>query len=57
MEEKICQSCGMVMKDEKEYGTNEDNSLNTDYCCYCYQKGKFVLECSMTEMIEHNLSF
>ena len=57
MEEKICQSCGMPMKNEKDYGTNEDNSLNMDYCYYCFQKGKFVYDCDMNEMIEHNLKF
>ena len=33
MEMKICQSCGMPMKEE-QYGTNGDGSVNDNYCCY-----------------------
>lgn len=57
MEDKLCQSCGMPMKEEKDFGTNEDGRLNEDYCTYCFQKGNFTMNCSMKEMIEHNLKF
>lgn len=30
------------MKEEDDYGTNEDGSPHYDYCKYCYQKGKFT---------------
>lgn len=49
--EKFCQSCGMPLTNEV-LGTNEDGSLNQDYCQYCYQEGKFAQECTMEEMIE-----
>jgi len=53
MEEKYCQSCGMPMDAAGEtYGDNENGSKNTDYCKYCYEKGKFTAECTMDEMIE-----
>lgn len=49
--QKICQSCGMPMKDESIYGTNADGSKNSDYCIYCYKDGKFLQDCTMDEMI------
>ncbi|WP_041138630.1 zinc ribbon domain-containing protein [Beduini massiliensis] len=49
--EKFCQSCGMPLTNEV-LGTNEDGSLNQDYCKYCYAEGKFTQECTMEEMIE-----
>lgn len=55
--EKICQSCGMPMQKESDFGTNKDNTLNDEYCTYCYQNGSFVMDYSMEEMIEHNLKF
>ncbi len=40
---KNCQSCGMPMKKDPEFGgTNEDGSKNEKYCSYCYQSGKFT---------------
>ena len=56
MNKKICQSCGMPME-EKDYGTNKDNGLNEEYCAYCFQNGKFTMNCTMEEMINHNLKF
>ena len=38
-------------------GTNEDGSLNEDYCIYCYKDGEFTQECSMDEMIEFCAQF
>ncbi len=55
--EKICQSCGMDMKEENYFGTNKDGSLNEDYCTYCFQKGIFLDDCTMEEQIEKNLKF
>lgn len=51
MELKICQSCGMPMKEE-QYGTNENGSRNEKYCTYCYQQGKFTAECTLEQMVE-----
>lgn len=51
-EKKICQSCGMPITSDDELGTNEDGSINHDYCKYCYQNGKFIDNVSMEEYIE-----
>jgi len=37
-----CQSCGMPMKIETDFGINVDGSKNDEYCTYCYQKGQFT---------------
>ncbi len=39
---KICQSCGMEMAKEEDFGTNSDGSLNQEYCRFCFQKGNFT---------------
>ena len=37
-----CQSCGMPMNQLSDFGTNKDDSINTEYCIYCYKKGDFT---------------
>lgn len=53
METKFCQSCGMPLKGEQDFGTNRDGSKNEEYCVYCYKEGAFTQECTMEEMIAH----
>ncbi|AEM69508.1 hypothetical protein Murru_0454 [Allomuricauda ruestringensis DSM 13258] len=38
----ICEHCGMPMYHLTDFGTNQDGSINTEYCHKCYQKGKFI---------------
>ncbi len=52
MENKICQSCGMPLSNESELGTNQDGSINQDYCKYCYENGRFIDDVSMEEYIK-----
>ncbi len=54
---RICQSCSMPMNDESVFGTNEDGSLNSDYCIYCYKDGEFIDKVSMEEYIEMNIPY
>lgn len=56
MKQQLCQSCGMPLK-ETNKGTNTDGSLNNDYCSYCYQKGKFTQDFTMSQMIEFCTQF
>lgn len=49
---KFCQSCGMPMTPEYEYGTEADGSRSADYCSYCYQNGAFRGEMTMEDMID-----
>ncbi|NDW08847.1 zinc ribbon domain-containing protein [Dysgonomonas sp. 520] len=56
MEQTYCQSCGMPMSPEF-YSTNADQSVNTEYCSYCYKDGIFAQDVTMDEMIDHSLVY
>ena len=55
--QKICQSCGMPIVTNQQFGTNKDGSLNKDYCKYCFARGEFIDKVSMEEYIEMNIPF
>jgi hypothetical protein len=58
MRERICQSCGMPLKVEYDYGTNSDGSKSGDYCIHCFQDGSFTDdEISLNGKIEKNVQF
>jgi hypothetical protein len=42
----------MPMTEDSLFGTNIDGTKNEDYCCYCYQEGRFTSEETTEEMIE-----
>ena len=50
--EKICQSCGMPLKNKDELGTEKDGKFSKDYCKYCYRNGEFIDKVSMDEYID-----
>ena len=52
MENKICQSCGMPITSNDVLGTNNDGSINDDYCKYCYENEEFIDKVTMEEYIE-----
>ena len=53
MEDMIfCQSCGMPLSKDDDFGTNADGMKNRDYCAYCYKEGKFTQDVTMEGMIE-----
>lgn len=53
---KICQSCGMPLRRDKDFGTNSDNNMNFEYCFFCYRDGKFTDEgISMEDKIKKNI--
>jgi hypothetical protein len=52
----ICESCRMPMHKLSDFGTNKDQTVNTEYCHFCYLKGKFVDHgISLEEKIEKNI--
>jgi hypothetical protein len=54
----ICQSCGMPLRKDKDYGTNADKTKNKEYCFHCFQGGKFLDEgITLQEKIEKNVKF
>jgi hypothetical protein len=40
----ICQSCGMPMKINEDFGTEINGEKNQEYCIFCYKEGRFVEE-------------
>ena len=49
----FCQSCGMPLGKDEDFGTNADGIKNDEYCLYCYQNGKFTRpDITLEEMIE-----
>ncbi|MCD4821999.1 MAG: zinc ribbon domain-containing protein [Methanococcoides sp.] len=49
----FCQSCGMPLGKDEDFGTNADGIKNDEYCLYCYQNGKFTQpDITLEEMIE-----
>jgi len=41
-EKRICQSCGMPMKKEKDFGIEMNGDRSKDYCFFCFRFGKFT---------------
>ena len=57
MENQICQSCGMPLKnDPNKGGTNADKSKSDKYCSFCYNDGKFTDEgITLQQKIDNNV--
>ncbi len=52
-ESPVCQSCGMPMHLEEDFGTNGDGSMNFDYCQFCFKNGYFTIpDLTMEQQIE-----
>jgi hypothetical protein len=43
-EATICQSCGMPLQKEEDFGSNADGSRSGEYCHFCYKSGEFLDE-------------
>ena len=50
-EMNFCQSCGMPLMNNELLGTEKDGNVSEEYCKYCYDKGDFVAEMTMEDMI------
>jgi len=49
----FCQSCGMPLKTQEDFGTNADGSKNKEYCHFCFQNGEFTdPNITMEQMID-----
>ncbi|MFH1256511.1 MAG: zinc ribbon domain-containing protein [Candidatus Diapherotrites archaeon] len=54
--DNICQSCGMPLQKEEDFGSNKGESKNEEYCQFCYKNGKFTDEgISMEGKIRKNI--
>ncbi len=47
----------MPMTEPKHFGTDAAGRPSADYCCFCYQRGKFTADLTMGEMIEKLVGF
>ena len=47
----ICQSCGMPMQQEAQFGKNADGTVNRQYCIYCCPEGEENMHGTLEEMI------
>ncbi|MBQ8620180.1 MAG: zinc ribbon domain-containing protein [Clostridia bacterium] len=47
----ICQSCGMPMQHEEQFGKHADGSRNETYCIYCCPEGEERMQGTLEEMI------
>lgn len=55
-ENVICQSCGMPMKRNEDFGTNKDGIKNNEYCIFCFKEGQFTdKDITMEHKIERNI--
>lgn len=49
----VCQSCGMPLHEEKNWGTNSDGTLTSEFCKFCFLDGDFTNpDLTMEEQIE-----
>lgn len=56
MKNQFCQSCGMPLSKEEDFGTNADGSLNAEQCVYCFKDGKYTHpDVTMDEMLKIGL--
>ena len=52
----VCQSCGMPLHEEKNWGTKMDNSKTDEYCKFCFENGKFINpDLTMEKVIEKSV--
>ena len=56
-ETPVCQSCAMPLQNIADFGTNNDGTVNINYCVYCFNDGMFTHDRSIEEMVESNLKF
>lgn len=58
MEQKLCQSCGMNLKDESLLGLEVNGLKNREYCKFCFMDGKFIKpEETINQMINSCVPF
>jgi Putative zinc ribbon domain len=54
----ICQSCGMPLRKNEDFGTNADGNKSEEYCFHCFTDGEFLDEgISLQQKIEKNVKF
>lgn len=58
MKYSVCQSCGMPLREEGDFGTNADGVRSKEYCFHCFKNGRFLDEdITLEEKINKNVRF
>lgn len=47
----VCQSCGMPMQTDEQFGKHADGSKNAEYCIHCCPEGEENMQGTLEEMI------
>ena len=55
--EPRCQSCGLPLDEETDYGSEADGTQSEEYCTWCYLDGSFTGEESLDAFIEHSAPY
>ena len=55
--EPCCQSCGLPLDKETDYGAEADGTKSEEYCTWCYLDGSFTGEESLDAFIEHSAPY
>ena len=56
MKRQECQSCGMPLVKQSDFGTNADGSANNEFCTYCFAGGEYTSpDITMDEMLKIGL--
>ena len=56
MKRQECQSCGMPLVKQGDFGTNADGSTNNEFCVFCFADGKYTdPDITMDEMLKIGL--
>ncbi len=54
----MCQSCGMPLTKDGDFGINADGGKSEEYYSHCFQNGKFLDEgITLQEKIDKNMKF
>ena len=58
MKQTICQSCGMPLQKNKDFGSKVGGIKSEEYCFHCFQNGEFLDEgITLQEKINKNVKF
>lgn len=55
-EQKICQSCGKKLIKPEDFGTNQDGSINEDYCRQCFNLEQFTDQTITRNLIQQKIA-
>jgi hypothetical protein len=52
----VCQSCGMAINTENQFGTNADKNKNKEYCIFCFKNGEFTFDGTYDEFVKKQVN-